>query len=530
MKQRLLSWARSAKRRLAGTPASKTQVKLPADKAETGKAQIVEVAYSARQAAGDNLQQLSAALRNFSIEHAVLPSVTVFNRIVVVPQESAELLLQALGTLDGDHGWNYRIERQPVLDSPLSPDNSDAGQEEVSEVTVSRSFAAPQGLKLSTNLERIRIQLWQRLPEGVDRHDGGMYEPGTLLSSDAHRGKEVSYLSPDKWEAAQKRADHHFEFDHPLLREVTEPIDMVYTWVDGSDPAWLQRKAESMTGGDSTPHHMAANSSRFTSHDELRYSLRSVEMYADWVRHIYIVTDQQTPRWLDTSHPKITMVDHRDIFTDTSVLPVFNSRALESQVHHIPGLSEHYLFMNDDVFFARPTNPSLFVMSNGLAKFFPSPKTLDASERMPHDSPFMAASKNGRDFIAEQHGLTATRKFLHTPRVQSRSVLEDLERQFPDMFANVAASKFRHVDDVAMASVQHNHAFALGKAIPSGIKFRYVDIGAEDVEERYEGLKTAALDVFCLNDTDTAEENRESAANLLAAFLEHRFKSEAKRA
>ena len=87
---------------------------------------------------------------------------------------------------------------------------------------------------------------------------------------------------------------------------VTYPIDVVYTWVDGSDPAWSRRKAaaqhEHLTAGRSSTS-WRPTSSRFTTRDELRYSLRSLDMYADWVRHVYLVTDDQVPDWLDTDEP-----------------------------------------------------------------------------------------------------------------------------------------------------------------------------------------------------------------------------------
>jgi hypothetical protein len=44
---------------------------------------------------------------------------------------------------------------------------------------------------------------------------------------------------------------------------------------------------------------------RWAVSQELRYSLRSVEKYAPWVRNIYIVTNGQIPYWLDLSHPRI---------------------------------------------------------------------------------------------------------------------------------------------------------------------------------------------------------------------------------
>ncbi|XMA37048.1 hypothetical protein O1157_11655 [Streptomyces albogriseolus] len=80
-------------------------------------------------------------------------------------------------------------------------------------------------------------------------------------------------------------------------------------------------------------------------------------MYAGFVRHVYIVTDGQTPEWLDADAPGITVVDHKDIFPE-GVLPVFNSHAIETRLHHIPGLSDHYLYFNDDVFVGRSVTPS----------------------------------------------------------------------------------------------------------------------------------------------------------------------------
>tara|TARA_R110002050_G_scaffold150757_1_gene277697 strand:- start:234 stop:554 length:321 start_codon:yes stop_codon:yes gene_type:complete len=82
---------------------------------------------------------------------------------------------------------------------------------------------------------------------------------------------------------------------------------------------------------------------------QLRYSLRSIMKFAGWVRHIYIVTNGQVPSWLDVSHPRITVVAHEEIFTDPSDLPTFSSPAIEVHLHRIPGLSNRWIYFNDDV-------------------------------------------------------------------------------------------------------------------------------------------------------------------------------------
>ena len=98
---------------------------------------------------------------------------------------------------------------------------------------------------------------------------------------------------------------------------------------------------------------------RFVQVDELKYSLRSVEKYIPWIYHIYIVTDRQVPEWLDINHPKITIVDHSEIIPK-EYIPVFNSNAIETRIHKIPGLSEHFLYANDDLFFNRPLDKNFF--------------------------------------------------------------------------------------------------------------------------------------------------------------------------
>lgn len=53
------------------------------------------------------------------------------------------------------------------------------------------------------------------------------------------------------------------------------------------------------------------SASRFEDNEELRYSLRSVERHAPWVRHIFIVTNGQIPSWLNLDNPRVTVVSHQ---------------------------------------------------------------------------------------------------------------------------------------------------------------------------------------------------------------------------
>ena len=88
----------------------------------------------------------------------------------------------------------------------------------------------------------------------------------------------------------------------------------------------------------------AFSKNRFSDREELRYSLRSIEKYAPWVRHVYLVTNGQIPHWLNLDHPRLTVVTHEDIFDNQSNLPTFSSPAIESQLFRIPGIYFRYTF------------------------------------------------------------------------------------------------------------------------------------------------------------------------------------------
>ncbi len=102
------------------------------------------------------------------------------------------------------------------------------------------------------------------------------------------------------------------------------------------------------------------SSSRFADNDELKYSLRSVDKYAPWVRKIFIVTNGQIPSWLNLDHPRIKIVTHEELFLNKSHLPTYSSPAIETHIHRIPGLSTKFIYMNDDVFFGDDVWPDDF--------------------------------------------------------------------------------------------------------------------------------------------------------------------------
>lgn len=165
-----------------------------------------------------------------------------------------------------------------------------------------------------------------------------------------------------------------------------EKIDFVITWVDGSDEKWLAKKkeyerlkakeeetAKSGTGKKEQEKNPAAEGRgeiepaaggkdrdvRYREWGLLPYLFRGIEQYASWADHIYLVTDHQIPEWLNTDHSKLSVVFH-EAFIPKEYLPTFNSHTIELNLHRIPGLSEQFVYFNDDFFLTGPCRPEDF--------------------------------------------------------------------------------------------------------------------------------------------------------------------------
>lgn len=147
-----------------------------------------------------------------------------------------------------------------------------------------------------------------------------------------------------------------------------EVVDVVFTWVDGADPAHRAKRMARGGGGSVTLQEDVGGECRYSSTGELFYAVGSILRFAPWVRKIHIVTDNQDPhidQWVERNFPnsttEIVIVDHKVIFRDyEECLPTFNSISIESMLWRIPDLAECHLYFNDDMFLTREVEPSLW--------------------------------------------------------------------------------------------------------------------------------------------------------------------------
>jgi len=143
-------------------------------------------------------------------------------------------------------------------------------------------------------------------------------------------------------------------------------VDAVWTYVTDADAAWRAARAaaEAATGRGLAPRN------RFRDWGELRFSMRSAAAAMPWLRDfIVVVADAaQVPPWLDAGAAAggahaVRVVFHAPLFAAAGAadaLPTFNSLAIEGVLHHIPGVSDEFLYLNNDVFVVLPTPLAFF--------------------------------------------------------------------------------------------------------------------------------------------------------------------------
>ena len=129
------------------------------------------------------------------------------------------------------------------------------------------------------------------------------------------------------------------------------PIDILISWVDGSDPEWLAEKVKYES------HDILSDDRalRYRDWDNLQFIFRGIEKFAPWVNNVYFLTWGHLPKWLNKDAPKLRIVNNRD-FVPAEYDPTFSSHTKELNFHRVDGLSEHFVYFNDDMFLLKNTN------------------------------------------------------------------------------------------------------------------------------------------------------------------------------
>lgn len=283
-------------------------------------------------------------------------------------------------------------------------------------------------------------------------------------------------------------------FVSPVCDAAIGPIDVVYTWVNSDDPAWQElispyREVSSYDGD------------RFAQVDELRYSIRSLFTFAPWVRKVFIFTNCAPPTWFVASD-RVQWIMHDEVIPE-HYLPLFSSHSIETFLHKIPGLSERYVYFNDDVFLSAPVAPDDFftpygqsvsrMEPNGVVHYLQGLVRNDTAEEWQH------AAVNSAELLLQQTEVMPTKLHRHTPHAYVKSAYEDMELAFPREMHITRSARFRQKSDFSFTSFIYHH-FARSKGRAVHIDEEGMIVRSTNYKRFLERKVYSKQRFFCIND------------------------------
>lgn len=329
-------------------------------------------------------------------------------------------------------------------------------------------------------------------------------------------------------------------------------IDFVVTWLDSSDPKWQEEfcKYKGIARSADT------SKARYRDWDFFRYWFRAVETYAPWVHKVYLITNGKFPDWICPNHPKLVLVKHSDYIPE-QFLPTFNSRTIEFYINRIKGLSEHFVYFNDDMFLNASVSPKYY-FKDGLPRDNNEERIITTAKYNPRDKFSISVSlftntcvinghfnrkkvirKSPRRWFGPHLGfkgifnsciisLFPSGKFTgfnnrHFEQPYLKSVFDDAWEKEAQMLTE-SSTRFRERATLTPYFFQY-WQFASNKFYPTKLKsWKKIVLTSESLPEIVKALHDNKIKSLCLNDsTRSLEEDYDRMCPIIHKEFEDKF-------
>lgn len=317
-------------------------------------------------------------------------------------------------------------------------------------------------------------------------------------------------------------------------------IDFVISWVDGNDAAWKREKSRYLAND-----REDAAEERFRDWENLKYWFRGVEKFAPWVGTIHFITWGHLPEWLNTEHPKLHIVRHED-YIPKAYLPTFNSHTIEWNMHRIAGLSEQFVYFNDDIFLTGSVKPEDFFCDGkpcDMLAFQPvvaNPKNPVMSHIYLNNALVLSKYFQKRENVRQQPGsyfkvgypplyffynilemafpLYTGFYTVHGPSPFLKSTYEELWEKEEELLCDTSSHRFRDEADVSQYAAREWQKLSGNfKAKNITKHFRYFNVKSDNPKLVHTIVKRKAK-IICMNDTNEPIDFSHAKEQIIQAF------------
>ncbi len=284
-------------------------------------------------------------------------------------------------------------------------------------------------------------------------------------------------------------------------------MDIVITYVDGQDPLW-QKDYEAAL-------NEPIMNKRFRDWGTLKYLLRGIETHMPFIENVYLVVarDSQVPVWVNRDVLKIVL--HSDIIPQEH-LPTFNSTTIEMFLHRISGLSEHYLYFNDDIFPMMDCSEDDFYIEGKTAMGF--------STHLFSKALYKRQVKNGYVLAAKAAGKKPGCLFKrpqHTCSPMQKSACEELYAKVePEIMASLSRLRTEYNMNQHMYL---NYMYLTGRAVSRRIKGKFFSMAVASPAKIADFIRKPKAKLLCINDVNFGEDTFIKYRDILTEGFEMHF-------
>ena len=321
-----------------------------------------------------------------------------------------------------------------------------------------------------------------------------------------------------------------------------EKIDFVITWVSNDNPEWRKQKEYYSAKAGRT---VDDSISRYRDWNLLHFLFRGIEKFAPWVNKVYFVTNAHPPKWMNTKHPKLVVLNDKDV-VPSQYMPTFSCFPIEFNFHRIEGLSDRFVYFCDDMFIIDNVLPTHF-FRNGL------PCDMGVMTPNSHTNPniydnacFMATALLNKYFNKK---MVVRKNFFkwfsptfpirvlivnllsyrfdrfpgfalnHLPQIYLKKTYDEIWKYCGEELERTCSSKFRSYGDICPTFIRY-WQLASGSFTPCNIyKYgEFFDLSDDNIEKSVECIYHQNAKIVCLNDNEGITNFEKYKEKLLNAF------------
>ena len=318
-------------------------------------------------------------------------------------------------------------------------------------------------------------------------------------------------------------------------------IDMVVAWAGRPTMEREQAKSRHLSGrsredgpdgpdGPDVRPCIDASPVRYRYNGELSILIRRAFVYGShWIRNIHILMPDECESPDDLIRSALgdtyaTLSPRVHVHRDSTVLPAdavpsFSSHPKEANLDRIPGLSEQFVYANDDMFLNRTTPLGMFFASDGTPRYRRDdvqPACLDRGQKRSSVGQHVQAvypsiqHNTAALFWDSPMGQTAQAQSYieveHQMKPLTRSGYRRARALFPAEFEQLTHTRFRSADDFSPTNLVANLELASGHATidthPPHSHQLYVDVDTFPTAQRNLRIIQGRLQrcyLLCLN-------------------------------